>query len=304
MDDNAIVEIQKILDSYKQGGPSAIITKAIMEERLPDFMQEMRYEEKAKKTLDKYERDIRKFIDFVGDGSITKDDTIRYKKYLVEQNYEVSSINSFITIINKYLKYLECENARIKQLRVQIETSAKDSISDADYHKMLRKAKEIGQTDTYMMMMVLAETGIRIEELGFFTVENIKKHRFYITVRNKGKTRTVIVHQELSRSLRRYAKENGIKEGYLFPGKIKGKMLNHSTIWRRFKKVAGLAKVKKEKIHPHAFRHFFARKYLEQHPDNVLGLADLLGHSSLKTTRGYAMNTDDEKRKIIENMKF
>lgn len=306
MDSAAIAEIQRILDSYKnnEDGSSSIITKEDMIHELPEFILNMRHEEKSKKTLDKYERDIRKFIDFVEDGQVTKEDTIRYKEHLVQQGYEVASINSFITIINKYLKFMNCENIRIKQLRVQFETSIKYSISDADYHKMLRMAKSIGQIDTYYIIKILAETGIRIEELKYFTVENLKKDKFYLTVRNKGKTRTVIIHQELSRALRTYAKEYNIKEGFLFPGKVKGKMLNHSTIWRRLKKIAGLAKVKKEKIHPHAFRHYFAKKYLEQHPDNILGLADLLGHGSLKTTRIYQMQTDEEKRKIVENMTF
>lgn len=304
MNQKAIEEIKKILDSYSSDDESVSITKQDLIDCIDDFREKMINEEKAKKTVDKYIRDIQKFIDFVGDGIVTKTDTINYKQYLIDKGYEVSSINSFITIINKYLKFLDCQMIRIKQLKVQIETSVKDSISDADYHKMLRKAKEVNQIDTYYILRILAETGIRIEELKYFTVENLKKDKFYITVRNKGKTRTVIIHQELSRSLRRYARDKGIKKGYLFPGKVEGKMLNHSTIWRRLKRIAGLSKVKKEKIHPHAFRHYFARKFLEQHPDNTLGLADLLGHSSLKTTRTYTMTTDEEKRRIVENMTF
>lgn len=304
MNQNAIEEIKKILESYSSNVESKSITKQMLIDRMNDFKKEMMNEEKANKTIDKYIRDIHKFIDFIDDGEVTKEDTINYKQYLIDKGYEVSSINSFITILNKYLKFLDCEMIRIKQLKVQIETSVKDSISDADYHRMLRKAKELNQIDTYYILRILAETGIRIEELKYFTVENLKKNKFYITVRNKGKTRTVIIHQELSRSLRRYAKSKGIKKGYLFPGKIDGKMLHHSTIWRRLKRIAGLSKVKKEKIHPHAFRHYFAKKFLEQHPDNTLGLADLLGHSSLKTTRTYTMTTDEEKRKIVENMTF
>lgn len=304
MNQNAIEEIKKILESYSSNVESKSITKQMLIDRMNDFKKKMMNEEKENKTIDKYIRDIHKFIDFIDDGEVTKEDTINYKQYLIDKGYEVSSINSFITILNKYLKFLDCEMIRIKQLKVQIETSVKDSISDADYHRMLRKAKELNQIDTYYILRILAETGIRIEELKYFTVENLKKNKFYITVRNKGKTRTVIIHQELSRSLRRYAKSKGIKKGYLFPGKIDGKMLHHSTIWRRLKRIAGLSKVKKEKIHPHAFRHYFAKRFLEQHPDNTLGLADLLGHSSLKTTRTYTMTTDEEKRKIVENMTF
>ncbi len=304
MNDNAIAEIQKILDAYKNGEPSSDITKAVMEEKLSDFMTAMKYEEKAEKTLNKYERDIRKFIAFADDGRITKDQTMKYKQHLIDEGYEVSSINSFVTILNKYLRYLDAENVRIRQLRVQFEGSIADSISDAEYGKMLRKAKEIGQTDTYFIMRILAETGIRIEELKFFTVEALKKDKFVITVSNKGKSRDIVIHQELSRGLRKYAREYRIKNGFLFPGKVPGKMLNHSTIWRRMQNIAGYSRVKKEKIHAHAFRHYFARKFIEQHPGDILTLADILGHSSLNTTRIYNKSTTADKRKMIENMQF
>lgn len=303
MDNNAIAQIKKILDSYEQEGQTSV-TKQMMNDKLSEFMLMMKYEEKSKNTLKKYERDIKKFIDFVSDGLVTKEETMKYKQHLIDEGYEVSSINSFVTILNKYLKFLDAENIRIKQLRVQFEGSIADSISDAEYNKMLRKSKEIGQIDTYFIMRILAETGIRIEELKFFTVEALKKNKFVITVSNKGKSRDVVIHQELSRGLRRYMRNQKITAGYLFPGKVQGKMLNHSTIWRRMKKIAGYSKVKKEKIHAHAFRHYFARKFIEQHPGDILTLADILGHSSLNTTRIYNKSTTADKRKMIENMQF
>lgn len=303
MDNNAIAQIKKILDSYEQEGQTSV-TKQMMNDKLSEFMLMMKYEEKSKNTLKKYERDIKKFIDFVSDGLVTKEETMKYKQHLIDEGYEVSSINSFVTILNKYLKFLDAENIRIKQLRVQFEGSIADSISDAEYNKMLRKSKEIGQIDTYFIMRILAETGIRIEELKFFTVEALKKDKFVITVSNKGKSRDVVIHQELSRGLRRYMRNQKITAGYLFPGKVQGKMLNHSTIWRRMKKIAGYSKVKKEKIHAHAFRHYFARKFIEHHPGDILTLADILGHSSLNTTRIYNKSTTADKRKMIENMQF
>ena len=215
MENNAIAQIKKILDSYEQEGQTSV-TKQMMNDKLSEFMLMMKYEEKSKNTLKKYERDIRKFIDFVSDGLVTKEETMKYKQHLIDEGYEVSSINSFVTILNKYLKFLDAENIRIKQLRVQFEGSIADSISDAEYNKMLRKSKEIGQIDTYFIMRILAETGIRIEELKFFTVEALKKDKFVITVSNKGKSRDVVIHQELSRGLRRYMRNQKITAGYLF----------------------------------------------------------------------------------------
>jgi len=142
-------------------------------------------------------------------------------------------------------------------------------------------------------MKILSITGIRISELEYFTVENIQKYHFKVF--NKGKEREILLTQELARELRKYCRDQHIREGKIFT-------LSIPTIWRQMKKTAGEAKVSLDKVHPHSFRHLFAKEFMEQY-NNVLDLADILGHRSLETTRIYTRSTLDEKRKKLENMR-
>jgi len=141
------------------------------------------------------------------------------------------------------------------------------------------------------------------EELRFFTYENVKKG-MYIQVRNKGKTREIIVRQDLRREILEYCEENEINTGFIFRSpKNQKKMLHRTTIYRRLKKIAGAARVKKELIYAHAFRHYFSITYLEN-GGNQLNLRDILGHSSLETTNIYAKRTRKDLRKQLESMNF
>ena len=262
---------------------------------IDDFIQKLKYEEKAESTLIKYHTDLLKFADFLKDGKdITKDDVISFKKFLNEI-YLPASINSFIVVLNKYFKYLKREDLCVKQLKLQRKRSLEDVLTVTDYKRLLRIAKKKEDMESYYIMKILGTTGIRIDELKWFTAESIKKN--IIEVRNKGKIRNVYLRQDLARELRKYCRAEKIKEGQIF-------RLHRTTIWRRLKKYAGMAKVKSSKVHPHSFRHMFSKLYLAQTGNDYMGLADILGHNSLDTTRIYQVSSDQEKREKLERLKF
>ncbi|WP_220197700.1 tyrosine-type recombinase/integrase [Ktedonospora formicarum] len=52
----------------------------------------------------------------------------------------------------------------------------------------------------------------------------------------------------------------------------------------------------------HHLRHTFARRYLAQYPDDIVGLAELLGHSSLETTRLYTKPTGKQLSSRVEQI--
>ena len=123
-------------------------------------------------------------------------------------------------------------------------------------------------------------------------------------VHNKGKDRTIILRNDLKREILQYCKQNKIKEGYIFKSPVKPeKMLNASTIWRRLKKIAGYAKINKSKIHPHGWRHLFAKEF-KKYGGELDELRDILGHSSLETTSIYTKTSNKEKRLKMEKMKL
>lgn len=273
------------------------------ENSVAEFVMDLKINEKSANTIKNYKQGIKHFIDALPDDcEITKAHTLGYKEQLLNSSYKPSTISSYIVAMNKYLKWLGVPDLRVKQLKLQRKSSLADVLTPDEYKRLLRKARANGQADTYLIMKVLANTGIRIAELKYFTVENLKSN--YLQINNKGKIRTVPIRQDLARELRKYCRDRNIREGTIFPGKNKGKQLAVSTIWRRLQRLAGELKIKKTKIHPHSFRHLFARQFLKENSNGLAELADILGHESLETTRIYLVSTDAEKKRKLEDLKY
>lgn len=273
-------------------------------QKLDEWILEQKLQEYAPSTLNQYKANVLKFINWLPeDAVLNKETMLEYKAYLGEIAGSTNSINVWIVTINKFLKWLDLKDLTIKKIKMQSKQSNEEVLSVADYKRLLRFAKRQGKHQLYYIMKILAMTGIRISELRFFKVENLKSN--YIDAFNKGKERTIIVRQDLMRELKKYAKEQGIKEGFLFPSAfVEGKMVNPSTIWRQMKAVAGQARVRKSKVHAHSFRHLFAQVFLNTYSNNITELADILGHNSLDTTRLYTRTSDAQKREKLEGMNF
>lgn len=279
--------------------------KGDLEPLFTSWIEAQRLEEKAENTLKSYKKKVSRFIEWLpADEEITKDLMLQYKSYLLEELPAETTINSNIVAINKFISDIGLDKGlKLKELRIQTEFSNEDNLSIADYKRLMRKAKENGDMMLYYVMKILTYTGIRIGELKYFTVENLNSN--YIKVSNKGKYREIILRGDLLRELKRYAKQENIKTGYLFPSKeVKGKMIAASTIWRHLKTIAGKARVNKSKVHAHSFRHLFANLYLIEFGGSELELADIMGHSSLETTRKYTRSTSAQKKSQLEQMKI
>ena len=272
--------------------------------KLEEWILEQKFQEYAPNTLKAYANSAKRFIDWLSDDEeITKETMLRYKENLMQDFGSPKSINCHVIELNKFMKWMDMPDLRLKKVKVQFKQSNEDVLSISDFKRLLRFAKRNNDHQLYFIMKILAMTGIRISELRYFTVENLKSN--YIKVYNKKKFRTVIVRQDLMRELKRYAREQGIKEGFLFPSPVIPKqMVDESTIWRHMKKTAGQARVKKDKVHAHSFRHLFAQIYLETYTDSITELADILGHESLETTRLYTRTSDAQKRAKLERMDF
>ena len=280
------------------------MNKVELKEKLQEFILEQLEEEKTPNTLKKYQHNIEVFLEWLPDEKeVDKATVISFKQHMLENlHFSTNTINNYVVSVNKFLYWCGIKDCKVKQLKKQNVTSNSEVLSLSDYKRLLRFAKRMNQDDTYLIMKILAMTGIRIEELSFFTVENMKTN--YIKVRNKGKERSIIIRQDLAREIRQYCRNNNIKEGAIFFCQTKGKKMPKSTIWRTMKKIAGVAKVKKNKVHAHSFRHLFAKMFLEEYNGSIAELADILGHNSLETTRIYAKTTDEEKRMKLEKIKY
>jgi len=272
--------------------------RILLPEYLNHFQEYLLKEEKSAATVEKYLRDVRTFLDFVGEQSVTKEVTIAYKNTLVEKNYAIRSINSMLASLNSlldFLGWLDCKVKNLKQQR-QVYCSEDKELSREEYRRLLEAAKK--QEQLHLVIQTICGTGIRVSELKYFTIEALRQGE--VIVRCKNKSRTVLVPKALVRLLLNFAKKKGIESGPVFVTRG-GNPLDRSNIWAQMKKLCETAKVNPTKVFPHNLRKLFARTFYSIEKD-IAKLADILGHGNIETTRVYIMSTGMEHRQKIEQL--
>lgn len=262
------------------------------------FKEHLLLEEKADLTVEKYVRDVKAFFKFAGKGELTKEKVLEYKKSLVEK-YAPASVNSMLSSLNAFFDFCGWKDIKVKALKIQKKmfTNKKKELSKEEYDRLLMSAKT-KNARLYYIMQTICATGIRVSEVKYVTVEGVKKGALKINC--KGKMRVVILPETLCEMLIEYAKAAKIKKGPVFVTKT-GKPLDRSNIWNDMKRLCKDAQVGREKVFPHNLRHLFARTYYSIEKD-IVRLADILGHSSVNTTRIYTMETGDIHRKQMEKI--
>lgn len=264
-------------------------------ERITAYKDKLIEDELSNNTISKYIRDAQAFENWLNGRDLTKTLTIQYKEQLKEK-FKTSTVNNKIITLNKYLKFNDRAEETVKNIKVQA-TELDEVMSQNDYERIYRQAREKGTTRDLIMLDALYETGLRVSELQFLTVEANKQG--YITVNNKGKIRNVPITKTLKKRLDQYIKEQGITTGTIILNPS-GEPLSRYTVFNRLKWLGGQARVKKTKVYPHSIRHLFAKNWLARNGNNVLQLADILGHSSLETTRIYTKLDINETRATME----
>lgn len=260
----------------------------------------LKADEKSRATVEKYVRDAGRFINYVGEEKpLTKETVISYKQHLAE-HYKISSANSMLAAVNSFLRFLDCGSCVVKSFKVQKEVfrSRERELTKEEYIRLLEAAERKGSRRLELIMQTLCATGIRISELPFITVEALHTRRAAVSL--KGKTRTVILPRELCAELKRYAREKGIGGGSIFVTRS-GKPMDRSNVLHSMKALCREANVDKDKAFPHNLRHLFAVTFYKMEKD-VCHLADLLGHSSINTTRIYTQISSEEQEEQICSM--
>ena len=260
-----------------------------------DFLSQ---EEKSTATQEKYVRDVRTFYEYVGGRELSKQLVIMWKKKLVDQGYAVRSINSMLASVNSFLSFLSRSDCKVKNLRIQQQAYCPEDqeLTKAEYLRLLEASRKNEQLN--LVLQAICGTGIRVSELRYFTVEAVQAGEIVVSCKNK--TRTILVPVKLRKMLLNYAKTQQIAYGAIFLGKS-GRPLDRSSIWRQMKQLCEVARVKESKVFPHNLRKLFARTFYGREKD-IAKLADLLGHSSINTTRIYIIATGTEHRQKIERL--
>lgn len=248
------------------------------------FARYLTEDERSPATIEKYMRDVRVFCGFAEKRPITKDLVMRYKQHLVA-NYAPASVNSMLAAVNRFLQAMGWHDCVVKTLKIQRQTfrSQERELTKEEYFRLLNAASGMRKERLSLLMQTICATGIRISELRFITVEAICSG--VATVSLKGKTRKVLIPKVLCKKLRKYANNHGIKSGSIFLSS-KGNPLDRSNILHEMKALCKTAGVDRTKVFPHNLRHLFAVLYYAAEKD-LSHLADILGHSSINTTRIY-----------------
>ncbi len=250
-------------------------------------------------TIEKYIRDVKAFSVYTQNSIITKETVIAYKKHL-QENYAVRSVNSMLASINSLFAFLGWHDLRVKSLKLQQQVFCPEEkeLTKAEYTRLCRTAQHKRNKRLNLILQTICGTGIRVSELQYITVEAVRHGEAIVNC--KAKTRSVFIVKELKQKLLRYAAEQNIKSGMIFVTRT-GKPISRTNIWREMKALCEEANVNPGKVFPHNLRHLFARVFYGIEKD-IAKLADILGHSSINTTRIYIISTGTEHRRRMENM--
>ena len=254
-------------------------------------------EERSPATVEKYLRNVTGFLDWLGEETLTRETVIRFKATLTGQP---STVNGVIAAVNSLLTFLGHPDWKVKQVKFQRKAyrSKEQNLTKEEYERLIRTAEAIGSERLARIVETLGCTGMRVSELRFLTVEALDGRE--LTIRNKGKIRTILLTADLVRKLKKYCKARGIKSGAVFVSRY-GAPLARTQIWAEIKKLCEKAGVDPRKGFPHNLRHLFAVIHYRLHRD-IVKLADILGHSNVNTTRIYLIDTGEEHRRQLEAM--
>ena len=276
--------------------------RILTEKLISEFSRYLKSEEKSQNTLEKYLRDANAFAGFLNGSQVTKEKVITYKNKLLSENYAVRSVNSMLASLNSLFSFLGWQDCKVKSVKLQrqIYCSEEKELSKEEYARLCRAAEKKHNERLNLIIQTICGTGIRVSELKYITVEAVKCGEAVVSL--KGKTRSVFIVKELRKKLLRYIAEQNIQSGSVFVTRT-GKPISRTNIWREMKSLCNDAGVDPKKVFPHNLRHLFARAFYGIEKD-IAKLADILGHSSIETTRIYIISTGAEHRRRMENMRL
>ncbi len=267
--------------------------------RFRDFLKS---EEREPATIEKYVKEIKSFCEWLCGRPVTKEAVIEWKERLQKQEYAPVTVNGKLSALNGFFSFMGWQELRVKFLRIQRRMFRAQSkeLTKGEFERLITTAQKEGKERLMLLMETICATGIRVSELPYITVEAARAGRAEVDL--KGKIRFIMLPEKLRRKLLKYAKEQNISTGEIFLTR-NGTSLSRRQIWREMKELCEKADVESTKVFPHNLRHLFATAFYKICKD-IVKLADVLGHSSIETTRIYLLTTGEEHARQLEMMKM
>lgn len=274
----------------------------IKQDQITAYQARLLDEEHSKATVEKYIHALFLFLEWQGGREFTKERAALWKAHLIESGYAPVTINAMLSALNGFARFLGQEDCRVRFLKVQrklFRDQAKE-LSREEYKRLVAAARGMGNERLALLLETICATGIRVSEVKYITREAVARGRADISL--KGKIRTILLSAKLRRKLEKYAKAQKIASGEIFLTEG-GKSLSRTRIWAAMKSLCKKAGVEPGKVFPHNLRHLFARTFYRVCRD-IARLADVLGHSSIETTRIYLISTGEEHARQLERLKL
>lgn len=276
--------------------------RIITAQQLDRFAQYLLEEERSRATLEKYLREVRQFAVWLSGAQVSKTSVTQWKEHLLSQRYHPSTINGKLTALDRFLSCFGWQDCKVRHLRLQRQLFREDrrELTKSEYSRLITAATHLGNERLALLIETICATGIRVSEVKYITLDAV--HHSKAEVSLKGKIRTILLPQKLCRKLKKYARKNKIASGELFLTRS-GRTLSRKQIWSEMKSLCKKAGVEASKVFPHNLRHLFARTFYKVCQD-IAKLADVLGHSSIETTRIYLVSTGTEHTRMLELLKL
>ena len=277
-------------------------TRKITTESIEGFASFLRQKERSDGTIEKYLHDVKIFCRWLDGREVTQELAAEWKQSLLESGRQPVTVNSMIAAINAYFRFAGWNELRLKSLRLQKRffRETERELTEDEYRRLVRTARKMGNERIALLMETICATGIRVSELRHITAEAVRCGRAQISM--KGKHRTILIPDKLCKKLRIYMRKLGIKVGEIFLSK-NGSPLSRKQIWADMKALCRHTGVLGRKVFPHNLRHLFARSFYSLCRD-IVCLADVMGHSSIETTRIYLISTEAEYVKKIARLQL
>ena len=269
--------------------------------QIDTFRRELTQRECSPGTVENYVRSVRAFARWNREAPVTCGRAAEWRRSLAE-THAPATVNAMLAGLSKFFTLTGREDCRVRPLRLQHRSfrSAERELSRAEYRSLVCTARAEGRERLALLMETVCATGIRVGEVRYITVEAARRGRADIAL--KGKLRTILLPARLCRRLLKFAGKNKFAFGAIFLTKS-GRPLSRTQIWAEMKRLCAKAGVAAEKVFPHNLRHLFARTFYESCRD-VVKLADILGHSSVETTRLYLLTTGAEHLRQLERLRL
>lgn len=267
-------------------------------DQLRSFKNHLQDEERSKATIDKYLFEVTQFSVYLDGKEVTKTNVSHLKEHLIASGYAPSTVNGKLTALDRFLDFIGRSECKVKHLKLQRRLFRDDTREHTkrEYERLIETAKELGKQRLSLLMEAICSTGIRVSEVQYLTVEAAQRGK--AEIRMKGKLRTILIPKKLCRKLLKYAKKHKTASGKIFLTRG-GKSISRKQIWVEMKALCKRAGVAPSKVFPHNLRHLFARTFYHVCRD-IAKLADVLGHSSVETTRIYLISTGAEHAKTLD----